>query len=165
MEIILNISGPVQAPSNSYDSLMLQSINTTSWILLYIARCCAIAVLVATSKNWGAVITFGVFILHMGLFAKLFSSKKFGVAAQKILVTAFISLFFLPELNGISVDKLIHFYYAILLLENTCFIIPWNGLESNFCKFFKTTSNTGGNQRPTTVPTVGPRRIQVMINP
>ena len=127
------------AKPGCYGSLGWKLINTSSWVFLYFGRCCALALAIAASSTLGVLITLSALAVHMGAFGKIFSLKKIGVAGQKIFVTSFISIFFLPELDSTEVDILIQFYYATILLENIFFIVPWNGLEYNYCDLW--TSN------------------------
>ena len=109
--------------------------NIVSWIFLYMARCSALGLVVGTAVSSKTALTILVpiiaILLHCLLFAKLFARLKVGQASEKLMVTTFISIFFLPELDTKDVHVMIQFYYGMILLENTVFIVPFHG-DINF---------------------------------
>ncbi|CAG7722995.1 unnamed protein product [Allacma fusca] len=124
--------GPVVAPEGSYGKRLWKLLNISSWVFIYTARCSAVALVIGTaaaSNNGIYAVPIVALILHVVLFAKLFSSKQLGQASEKLMVTTFISIFFLPELDSTDVHVLVQFYYAMILLENTIFTVPFRGLD------------------------------------
>ncbi len=101
------------------------------------ARSAAVALVLATTGvgTWKVEVLFPtlVFTIHILLFGKLLSKAEYGVAAQKILVSVFISLLFLPELDSSVNLQIIQFYYATIIIQNSLFIMPWNGFEVEYC--------------------------------
>jgi hypothetical protein len=85
--------------------------------------------------KWLICVPITILVGHIAIFANLFSKFKsrYGVAAQKIVVSVFISIFFLPELNSNDLPTLVQFYYAVIHIQNIIFIIPWNGLDYQYC--------------------------------
>jgi hypothetical protein len=69
----------------------------------------------------------------------------YGLAAQKLFVSVFISIFFLPELHSNGLPILIQFYAAVVHIENLFFITPWNGIEYEYC-FSKLKYTPAANQ-------------------
>jgi len=113
------------------------------------SRSAALALTLATLRDWVALVPGIWALLHITLFAKLFGSRKYGMAADKILVTIFITIFFLPEfaVHRDTKYELVQFYYAMIIIENVFFIIPWNGIDFQYClgtqKTYPTTPNNG----------------------
>ncbi|OXA40497.1 Pro-epidermal growth factor [Folsomia candida] len=104
--------GPVIAPSGCYKTIC-------------IGRSAALALVIATAKSWSIAIPVIFMIFHSILFTKLFSKERYGLAAQKIFVSVFISIFFLPEFDTLELPVLTQLYYAVIHIENLFFIVPW----------------------------------------
>jgi hypothetical protein len=92
-----------------------------------------LALAIATSHNWSTAIPVVILAVHIVLFAKVFAKAKYGVAAQKLFVSVFISIFFLPEFDTVEMPILAQFYLAVTHVENLFLIVPWNGMDYNYC--------------------------------
>lgn len=121
------------------------------------ARSAALALILATSGvgTLKVEVLFPaiVFTIHILIFGKLLSKAEYGVAAQKILVSVFISLFFLPELDSSVNLQIVQLYYATIIIQNSLFVIPWDGFEMDYCitsqGIFKKTDPTPRPVTPT----------------
>ena len=124
----------MRAPKDCYGGAWWQAVNWTSWFLLYVARCCGIALVIgsAATSGFGAVyiVPIGALIVHCVLFARILSYNRFGrEIMDKLAVTTFISIFFLPEFDTRNMKIVNQVYSAMILLENTLFIVPYRGLS------------------------------------